>query len=62
MTTNKRVQIGQNRHLEAAKSKKNDEFYTRLEDIDAEMFKGNYRSLFENKVIYLNCDNTTSNF
>ena len=41
-------------HLEAAKRNKNDEFYTRYEDIEAEVMK--YRKQFAGKVVYLPCD------
>ena len=40
--------------LEKAKKAKNDEFYTRYEDIEAEVMK--YRKQFKNKVVYLPCD------
>lgn len=41
-------------HLENAKKQKNDEFYTRYEDIEAEVMK--YRRYFRDKVVYLPCD------
>ena len=41
-------------HLEKAKKQKNDEFYTRYEDIEAEVMK--YRRYFKDKVVYLPCD------
>lgn len=45
----------------AAKRNKKDEFYTRLEDIKAEV--EHYKHHFANKVVYLNCDDPrTSNF
>ncbi len=40
--------------LQNAKNKKNDEFYTRYEDIEAEVMK--YRKQFKNKIVYLPCD------
>ena len=40
--------------LEKAKKQKNDEFYTRYEDIEAEVMK--YRRYFRDKVVYLPCD------
>ena len=40
--------------LEKAKKQKNDEFYTRYEDIEAEVMK--YRKQFKGKVVYLPCD------
>lgn len=57
---NKRLRPNGNRVLENAKRNKNDNFYTRLEDIDKELV--HYKSHFKNKIIYLNCDDTTSNF
>ena len=44
-----------NANLNKEKKKKNDEFYTRYEDIEAEVSK--YKEYFKNKVVYLNCDN-----
>lgn len=43
-----------NAHLNRAKKEKNDEFYTRLEDIEKEL--SNYEDYFEDKVVYCNCD------
>ena len=43
-----------NSNLQSAKRVKNDEFYTRYEDIESEVMK--YRKQFRNKVIYLPCD------
>ena len=43
-----------NSNLAAAKRAKNDEFYTRYEDIEAEVMK--YRRYFRDKVVYLPCD------
>ena len=43
-----------NSNLGAAKKAKNDEFYTRYEDINAEVMK--YRKQFKNKIVYLPCD------
>ena len=40
--------------LEKAKKQKNDEFYTRYEDIENEIMK--YRRSFKGKVVYLPCD------
>lgn len=45
---------GDNTNLAKAKKEKNDEFYTRFEDIEAEVSK--YKKYFKNKVVYLNCD------
>ena len=41
-------------NLDRAKRVKNDEFYTRYEDIEAEVMK--YRKQFAGKVVYLPCD------
>ena len=43
-----------NTNLHNAKRVKNDEFYTRYEDIEAEVMK--YRKQFRDKVVYLPCD------
>lgn len=43
-----------NGNLRAAKKQKNDEFYTRYEDIEAELMR--YRKQFRDKIIYLPCD------
>ena len=43
-----------NTNLRTAKRIKNDEFYTRYEDIELEVMK--YRKQFRNKVVYLPCD------
>lgn len=43
-----------NTNLTAAKREQNDEFYTRYEDIEAEVMK--YRKQFLGKVVYLPCD------
>ena len=40
--------------LDNARRNKNDEFYTRYEDIEAEVMK--YRKYFKNKIVYLPCD------
>ena len=40
--------------LEKAKKQKNDEFYTRYEDIENEVMK--YRKYFRGKIVYLPCD------
>ena len=50
-----------NTNLTAAKKAKNDEFYTQISDIEAEL--QHYTQHFAGKVIYCNCDNPTwSNF
>ncbi len=47
--------------LQSAKQEKNDEFYTRIEDIEKEM--KHYKEQFNGKVIFLNCDDPEwSNF
>ena len=46
-----------NANLSAAKRAKNDEFYTRLQDIEAEL--GHYRPHFKDKTVFLNCDDPT---
>lgn len=43
-----------NTNLTTAKKVKNDEFYTRYEDIEAEVMK--YRKQFKGKIVYLPCD------
>ena len=43
-----------NTNLRNARKAKNDEFYTRYEDIEAEVMK--YRNQFRDKVVYLPCD------
>lgn len=43
-----------NRSLRSAAAAKNDEFYTRYEDINAEVMK--YRRYFKDKIVYLPCD------
>lgn len=43
-----------NANLTAAKRAKNDEFYTRIEDVEAELW--HYREHFRGKTVYLNCD------
>lgn len=50
-----------NKNLNEAKKAKNDEFYTRLEDIEKEL--NYYTKHFKGKVVYCNCDDPTwSNF
>ena len=46
-----------NKNLTAAKRAKNDEFYTRLQDIEKELI--HYRSHFKDKTVFLNCDDPT---
>lgn len=53
--------MAKNTNLHAAKTAKNDEFYTRIEDIENEL--KHYKDHFEGKVVYCNCDDPlTSNF
>ena len=50
-----------NGNLHKAKAAKNDEFYTRLEDIEKEL--KHYTEHFKGKVVYCNCDDANrSNF
>ena len=50
-----------NKLLQKAKKSKSDEFYTQLSDIESEL--QHYKSHFENKVVYCNCDDPRiSNF
>ena len=50
-----------NLNLQKAKSVKNDEFYTKLEDIQNELC--HYESFFKGKIVYCNCDDPfESNF
>lgn len=50
-----------NKSLRSAKEVKNDEFYTQLSTIEAEVM--HYREHFKNKIVYLNCDDPReSNF
>lgn len=46
--------------MHAAKRNKNDEFYTKIEDIEKEL--NNYKTQFRGKTIYCNCDTLESNF
>ena len=53
--------MAKNTNLNAAKLKKNDEFYTQLEDIYREL--SDYKEHFRGKVVYCNCDDPkVSNF
>ena len=53
--------MSKNNTLRKAKDVKNDEFYTRLEDINAELI--HYEEFFKGKTIFMNCDDPTwSNF
>ena len=50
-----------NENLKLAKKNKNDEFYTRLEDIENEL--KHYKEHFKNKTVFCNCDDPkSSNF
>lgn len=49
-----------NKNLHIAKQEKNDEFYTQLIDIEKEM--QHYKTKFNNKIVYCNCDSEQSNF
>ena len=53
--------MSNNTNLNIAKSAKNDEFYTRIEDIEKELKY--YKDFFKGKVVYCNCDDAReSNF
>lgn len=55
------IKMKMNNNLNKAKSAKNDEFYTRYEDVEKELL--NYKDQFKCKIIYCNCDNPQySNF
>lgn len=49
-----------NANLHNAKRVKNDEFYTRYEDIKAEVMQ--YKEQFQDKIVYLPCDSLKSEF
>ena len=54
--------MAKNANLSKAKNAKNDEFYTRLEDIEKELNEYD-PAVFKNKTIFCNCDDpTSSNF
>ena len=46
-----------NANLSAAKRAKNDEFYTRLQDVEKELI--HHRPHFKDKIVFLNCDDPT---
>ena len=53
--------MAKNKNLTQAKKTKNDEFYTLISDIEKEL--KHYKSQFEGKVVYCNCDDPEeSNF
>ena len=53
--------MAKNKNLTQAKKAKNDEFYTLISDVEKEL--KNYKSQFEGKVVYCNCDDPEeSNF
>ena len=53
--------MNNNINLSNAKNTKNDEFYTKLTDIEKELM--HYKEMFVGKTIYCNCDNPVqSNF
>ena len=49
-----------NTNLNKARQAKNDEFYTRYEDIEAEVME--YKEQFQDKIVYLPCDSLKSEF
>ena len=54
--------MSRNANLSKAKNAKNDEFYTRLEDIEKELNSYDPK-VFKDKTIFCNCDDpTSSNF
>lgn len=58
---NKKASKVRNKNLTAAKKAKDDEFYTRREDVENELH--HYDAQFKEKIILLNCDDTeTSEF
>lgn len=55
--------MGKNANLHTAKVAKNDEFYTQLSDIEAELRHYKDKEHFRGKVVYCNCDDpSVSNF
>ncbi len=55
------ARIATNKNLQKAKSAKNDEFYTRLSDIEREL--NHYKPHFSGKTVFCNCDDPrVSNF
>ena len=50
--------MAKNKNMHKAKKAKNDEFYTRLPDIERELFQ--YRKHFKGKKVFLNCDDPES--
>ena len=54
------VTANTNKKLNKARNKKDDEFYTRYEDIEKEL--KHYKKYLKGKTIYCNCDSTESNF
>lgn len=48
------------KNLPTAKTVKDDEFYTRIEDVMCEVVK--YKDHLNDKVVYCNCDNAESAF
>ena len=46
--------MGKHDNLNKARNKKNDEFYTRLEDVEKEL--DHYKHHFKDKIVYCNCD------
>ncbi len=50
-----------NRNMNAAKRRKNDDFYTQISDIENEL--RHYKEHFGNRIVYCNCDDPkASNF
>ena len=60
---NKGIKKGRNLNLNKAREAKNDEFYTKYEDIEKTILDPEISSQLNNKVIYCNCDDPSfSNF
>lgn len=56
------MNLFRNTNLSKVKNAKNDEFYTRLEDIEKELNRYNPK-IFKDKTVFCNCDDpTSSNF
>lgn len=49
--------MAKNKNLNTAKTVKNDEFYTRLTDVEKELY--HYREHFKDKIVLCNCDDPT---
>lgn len=54
--------MARNKNLNTAKKKKDDEFYTKLKDIQNELSHQDYQDFLKDKVVYCNCDSEKSKF